>query len=203
MLRCQNAKQTEFLLAAQDIRVTIPNWVLDAETKRSSAEWPVKDSLPNKSKKRKEFWGPSATSEAQEITPMSRTSSSAEQFHISTASYAVYSANVTTALNKDLREGLKAMTKKDPPPHFEFQMVYVSIPAVCLLIPHLSSTQFSKEQHDARAKEEKSGPMGSVFRGAQGLFPKLDWYSTFLFVPAPVFMPSLVIGITCCPGSSL
>ncbi|OJA15596.1 hypothetical protein AZE42_08334 [Rhizopogon vesiculosus] len=57
----------------------------------------------------------------------------------------------------DILRGLNATTKKVPPSHFAFEMVY-----------------FSKEEHDARAAEEKSDPLGSVFRGPQGLFHQLD-----------------------------
>jgi hypothetical protein len=63
--------------------------------------------------------------------------------------------------------------------------------------------QFSKEEHDARAAEEKRDPMGSVFRGPQGLFPQLDGYASFLFVPCAHYHIVFVVTGNTCPGSSL
>jgi hypothetical protein len=63
--------------------------------------------------------------------------------------------------------------------------------------------QFSKEEYDAIAAEEKRDPiLGSVFRGPQGLFPLLNGYASFI----PSFLDTLshcfFIG-NICPGSSL
>ncbi|KAG2052673.1 hypothetical protein BDR06DRAFT_1009302 [Suillus hirtellus] len=85
------------------------------------------------------------------------------------AKYAVHSAEVATTPSKDLCKGLRAMTKKDPLSHFDFEMVYSS-----------------KEEQDARMAEEKRNPdMGSIFRGPQGLFPHC-----FLFVSVHIVMLS-------------
>ncbi|KAG2129991.1 hypothetical protein BD769DRAFT_1453255, partial [Suillus cothurnatus] len=112
--------------------------------------------------KRKSFWDGSKR-EAPKVAKVTEAVSRAMTYDhppwlTHSAKYAVYSAQVTTTSNKDLYKGLKAMTKKDPPSHFDFEMVY-----------------FSKEEQDARTAEEKIDPdMGSIFRGPQGLFPQLD-----------------------------
>jgi len=174
----------KFLLVAQEITVDITKCVLAAGTRRPPAQQPDKDNVSNNI----EFWEKGSESGGKSVAP--KATSQSQPLTCLTAKYIVYSADVSTHPSEDLREGLKAMTKKDPPPDFEFQMVYVSLPALGLLIPHSSPTQFSKEQYDARAEEEKNHPMGSVFRGPQGLFPKLDGYGAFSFVPARIFILS-------------
>ncbi|KAG2140195.1 hypothetical protein DEU56DRAFT_900984 [Suillus clintonianus] len=118
--------------------------------------------------KRKDFWDGS-NSEAPEVAKVvSRASTHARPpWWTHSARYTVYSAQVTTSPSEGLQRGLRAMTKGDPPFHFNFELVY-----------------FSKEEQDARAAEEKSDPdMGSVFRGPQGLFPQLDGeYMSRIFI---------------------
>ncbi|KAG2141060.1 hypothetical protein DEU56DRAFT_797030 [Suillus clintonianus] len=71
------------------------------------------------------------------------------------AKFSIYSANVTVSA-KSLEKGLESATKKKPPKDFPFEMVF-----------------FSKDEHDRQTQEEDSG-FGSVFRGPQGLCPRLE-----------------------------
>jgi hypothetical protein len=82
--------------------------------------------------KRKSFWDGSKR-EAPKVAKATKVVSRASTYDYPPwlthrAKYAVYSAQVTTKPSKDLNKGLRAMTKKDPPSHFDFEMVYVSSP---------------------------------------------------------------------------
>lgn len=145
-------------VVTQGITVEITDWALAAGTKKKSTQHAGVDNLPKNPAKRKGFWSNSKKSQAPNVAPPSRSATiDHPPWSTHTAKYTVYSAQVTTSASHDLLKGLKAMTKKEPPSRFAFEMVY-----------------FSKEEHDARAAEEKSDPLGSVFRGPQGLFPELD-----------------------------
>ena len=61
--------------------------------------------------------------------------------------------------------------------------------------------QFSKEELDERAAEEKSDHMGSIFRGPQGLFPQLDGYVN-CFVSVRVVILMFFFLVNTCLGSS-
>lgn len=145
--------------------------------------------------KRKSFWDGSKR-EAPKVAKVTKAVSRASTFDHPpwlnhSAKYAVYSAQVTTTPSKDLFKGLRAMTKKDPPSHFDFEMVYVSLPVASFVTLCSSRIQFSKEEQDARTAEEKLDPdMGSIFRGPQGLFPQLDGYAPCFFVSVHVVMLS-------------
>lgn len=133
---------TEIVLAVQEISVGITEWALAAGTKESSAQRSDVENIPNNSMKRKVlFWGNSKKSEksvAQKVTPPSRMSTYDQRsWQTYTAKYAVYSAGVMVKPSEDLHKGLKSMTKKDPPSHFEFEMVYVSLPNGVVINPAL------------------------------------------------------------------
>lgn len=74
------------------------------------------------------------------------------------AKCSIYSAKVTVSAKSNLEKGLESATKKRPPKDFPFEMVF-----------------FSKDEHDKQSQEEvgNSG-FGSVFRGPQGLCPRLE-----------------------------
>ncbi|KAG0706642.1 hypothetical protein DFH29DRAFT_900607 [Suillus ampliporus] len=155
----------------QEITVELTDWAHAAGTKKSSAQRSGGENLSKNPVKRKGFWDGSLKSKSETSKKpkvVSRASThDYPQWGTHSATYAVYSAEVTTSPNKDLHKGLRAMTKKDPPSHFDFEMVY-----------------FSKDQQDARAVEEKNDPtMGSIFRGPQGLFPQPDGeYMSRIFI---------------------
>lgn len=72
--------------------------------------------------------------------------------------YHIYSAKVNVSAKSSLEKGLESATKKKPPKDFPFEMVF-----------------FSKDEHDKQSQEEVSNPgIGSVFRGPQGLCPRLE-----------------------------
>ncbi|KAG2107834.1 hypothetical protein BD769DRAFT_1500263 [Suillus cothurnatus] len=149
-------------VVTQEITVELTDWARAAGTKITSTHRSGSENLSKDPVKRKSFWDGSKR-EAPKVAKVTKAVSRASTFDhppwlTHSAKYAVYSAQVTTTPNKDLYKGLRAMTKKDPPSHFDFEMVY-----------------FSKEEQDARTAEEKIDPdMGSIFRGPQGLFPQLD-----------------------------
>ncbi|KAG2107835.1 hypothetical protein BD769DRAFT_1500283 [Suillus cothurnatus] len=72
------------------------------------------------------------------------------------AKYSIYSAKVTVSAKSSLEKGLQSATKKKPPKDFPFEMVF-----------------FSKDEHDKQSQEEEAGN-GNVFRGPQGLCPRLE-----------------------------
>lgn len=149
-------------VVTQEITVELTDWARAAGTKMTSTHRSGHEVQSKDPVKRKGFWD-SSKRETPKVAKVTKALSRASTYdHVPwvthNAKYAVYSAQVTTTPSKDLHKGLRAMTKKDPPTHFDFEMVY-----------------FSKEELDARAAEEKSDPdMGSIFRGPQGLFPQLD-----------------------------
>lgn len=73
------------------------------------------------------------------------------------AKYSIYSANVSVSAKSSLEKGLESATKKKPPKDFPFEMVF-----------------FSKDEHDKQSQEEDISGFGSVFRGPQGLCPRLE-----------------------------
>ncbi|KAG0706644.1 hypothetical protein DFH29DRAFT_900624 [Suillus ampliporus] len=74
------------------------------------------------------------------------------------ATCSIYSANVNVSAKSSLEKGLESATKKKPPKSFPFEMVF-----------------FSKEEHDRQTREEvDNSGFGSVFRGPQGLCPRLE-----------------------------
>ncbi|KAG1724397.1 uncharacterized protein EDB91DRAFT_142270 [Suillus paluster] len=83
------------------------------------------------------------------------------------AKCSIYSANVTVSADSNLEQGLKSATKKDLPKSFPFEMVF-----------------FSKEEHDKQTQDEADNAgFGSVFRGHQGLCPRLGGeYPARLFI---------------------
>jgi hypothetical protein len=133
------SRDTEFALTAQQIAVEITDWAIAAGTKKPHAQHTGIENLPKNPVKRKGFWGGiSKKSEAPKVAPPSRSSTlDHPPWSKYTARYAVYSAEVVISPSDDLHKGLKAMTKKDPPSHFEFEMVYVSIPAFVVVRPTL------------------------------------------------------------------
>ncbi|OAX40997.1 hypothetical protein K503DRAFT_798335 [Rhizopogon vinicolor AM-OR11-026] len=145
-------------VVSQGVTVEITDWALAAGTKKPSTQHASMENLPMNPVDHKGFWGNSKQSEAPNVAPPSRSATfDHPPWSTHTAKYTVYSAEVTTSASHDILRGLNATTKKVPPSHFALEMVY-----------------FSKEEHDARAAEEKSDPLGSVFRGPQGLSPQLD-----------------------------
>ncbi|KIK42488.1 hypothetical protein CY34DRAFT_142335 [Suillus luteus UH-Slu-Lm8-n1] len=70
--------------------------------------------------------------------------------------YYIYSAKVTVSAKSSLEKGLESATKKKPPKDFLFEMVF-----------------FSKDEHDRQSQEEVSNT-GCIFRGPQGLCPRLE-----------------------------
>ncbi|KAG1730664.1 uncharacterized protein EDB91DRAFT_1059251, partial [Suillus paluster] len=153
-------------VTTQEITVELTDWARAAGTKKPFVPRSGGENIPKNPVKRKGFWDIVKGEAPKGPKVVSRASTHDHpQWWRYSAKYAVYSAQVTTNPSKDLHKGLKAMTKKDPPSHFDFEMVY-----------------FSKEEQDARAEEEKNDPiMGSIFRGPQGLFPQLDGYATCFF----------------------
>ncbi|KAJ8579837.1 hypothetical protein M405DRAFT_869920, partial [Rhizopogon salebrosus TDB-379] len=152
----------------QAITVEITDWAHAAGTKTPSAQHTGMEDLSKNPVKCEGFLEDISTkSEASMVAPPSQASTlHYPLWSTYTARYAVYSAAVSVHTSNDLREGLKAMTKKDPPAEFDFEMVY-----------------FSKEEYDAIAAEEKRNPLGSVFRGPQGLFPLLNGqYTSRVFI---------------------
>ncbi|KAG2138221.1 hypothetical protein BD769DRAFT_1434765, partial [Suillus cothurnatus] len=149
-------------VVTQEITVELTDWEHAAGMKITSTHRSGSENLSKDPVKRKR--------EAPKVAKVTEAVSRAMTYNhppwlTHSAKYAVYSAQVTTTSNKDLYKGLKAMTKKDPPSHFDFEM-------------------FSKEEQDARTAEEKIDlDMGSIFRGPQGLFPQLDGeYMSQIFV---------------------
>ncbi|KAG1871608.1 hypothetical protein F4604DRAFT_1768978 [Suillus subluteus] len=158
-------------VVTQGITVELTDWARAAGTKITSAHRSGNENLSKDPVKRKSFWDGSKR-EAPKVAKVTKVVSRASTYDhppwlTYSAKYAVYSAQVTTSPSKDLHKGLRAMTKKDPPSHFDFEMVY-----------------FSKEEQDARTAEEKSDPdTGSIFKGPQGLFPQLDGeYMSRIFI---------------------
>ncbi|KAJ8595100.1 hypothetical protein M405DRAFT_929750, partial [Rhizopogon salebrosus TDB-379] len=142
----------------QGITVKVTDLALAAGTKIPPAQHAGMENLADVS----------AKSEASMVAPPSRASTLDHPSWLTyTARYFVYSAEVLISASDDLRNGLHAMTKKSPPPRFDFEMVY-----------------FSKEEYDAIAAEEKRNPiLGSVFRGPQGLLPLLNGqYTSRIFI---------------------
>ncbi|KAG2141054.1 hypothetical protein DEU56DRAFT_797004 [Suillus clintonianus] len=161
----------ELSVVTQEITVELTDWARAVGTKLTSSHHSGTENQPKNPVKRKGFWDISKR-EIAKVAKVSKVVSRASTYDnrpwwTHSAKYAVYSAQVTTTPSKDLHKGLRAMTKKDPPSHFDFEMVY-----------------FSKEEQDARTAEENSDPeMGSVFRGPQGLFPQLDGeYMSRIFI---------------------
>ena len=113
------------MLTAQKITVEITDWACAAGTKVPPTQRFGSENLPKDPVKRKTFWG-SSKSEAAKVAPPAPVHVH-QPWRTHIARYAVYSAKVTTSPSKDLHKGLKAMTKKDPPSHFDFEMVYVSL----------------------------------------------------------------------------
>ncbi|KAG1718293.1 hypothetical protein EDB19DRAFT_952071 [Suillus lakei] len=152
-------------VAAQEITVELTDWARAAGTKIIAVHHSGSENIPKDPVKHKGFLDGSKY-EAPKVVSRARTYDHPPWWTRS-AKYAVYSAQVTTSPSNDLHKGLRSMTKKDPPSHFDFEMVY-----------------FSKEEQDARAAEEKSDQdMGSIFRGPQGLFPQLDGeYMSRIFI---------------------
>ncbi|KAG1902642.1 uncharacterized protein F5891DRAFT_1022595 [Suillus fuscotomentosus] len=158
-------------VVTQEISVELAEWARAAGTKMISTHRPGNENLSKDPVKRKGFWDGSKR-EVPKVAKVTKAVSRASTYDhppwvTHRAKYAVYSAEVMTTPNKDLHKGLRAMTKKDPPSHFDFEMVY-----------------FSKEEQDARTAEEKRDPdLGSIFRGPQGLFPQLDGeYMSRIFI---------------------
>ncbi|KAG1747684.1 hypothetical protein EDB19DRAFT_1872895 [Suillus lakei] len=74
------------------------------------------------------------------------------------AKCSIYSAKVIVSAKSSLEKGVESATKKKPPKDFPFEMVF-----------------FSKDEHDKQTQEEVSNSgFGSVFRGPQGLCPRLE-----------------------------
>lgn len=158
-------------VATQEITVELTDWARAAGTKVTAIHRSGHEILSKDPVKRKSFWDGSKR-EAPKVAKATKVVSRASTYDYPPwlthrAKYAVYSAQVTTKPSKDLNKGLRAMTKKDPPSHFDFEMVY-----------------FSKEEQDARTVEENRDPdVGSIFKGPQGLFPQLDGeYMSRIFI---------------------
>jgi len=130
-------KHTEPLLAAQEIVVDITDWALAAGTKRPSTQQSHGDDVSNDFMKGEDFWNSSerSGSETPKTIPPSRASTFERRTQ--TASYTVYSAEVTTNQNENLRKDLKLMTKKDLPSRFRSELVYVSLPSSVIVSPAL------------------------------------------------------------------
>jgi hypothetical protein len=115
------------VLTAQGITVKVTDWALAAGTKTPPAQHTGMENLADVS----------AKSEASMVAPPSRASTLDHPSWLTyTARYFVYSAEVLISASDDLRNGLHAMTKKSPPPRFDFEMVYVSLPSGCCCSSH-------------------------------------------------------------------
>jgi len=116
------------MLTAQSITVDITDWALHAGTNKPSVQHSGMENPPSNPVKRKGFWNSSKKSETPKVAPPSRSATyEFPPLMTHTATYAVYSAGVEINMSHDIHKGLKAMTKKDPPSHFDFEMVYVSL----------------------------------------------------------------------------
>ncbi|KAG2358885.1 hypothetical protein BDR07DRAFT_1416380 [Suillus spraguei] len=73
------------------------------------------------------------------------------------ANYSIYSAKVSVSAKSNMEKGLDSAMKKKPPKDFPFEMAF-----------------FGKDEHDKQAQEEDISGFGSVFRGPQGLCPRLE-----------------------------
>jgi len=140
MMHFRNVEHAKFDLADQDITVEITDWAVAAGTNTCSGQRSDMEKQSSSFVKRKIFWGNSKKNEkneAHKVTSPSRSSTYEQRpWSTHTARYAVYQAEVMITLSDDLHKGLKAMTKKDPPSHFDFEMVYVSLLGGLSLIPH-------------------------------------------------------------------
>lgn len=121
------------MLIAQAITVEITDWALHAGTSKPSVQHSDTENLSSNPVKRKAFWNSFKKGETPKVAPPSRAATYDFQNYdfpplmTHTATYAVYSAEVKINPSDDLHKGLIAMTKKDPPSHFDFEMVYVSL----------------------------------------------------------------------------
>jgi len=110
------------------ITVEIIDWALFAGTKKPSAQHSNAENMQSNPVKCKAFWGDSRASETPKVTPPSRAATyDFPPWSTHTARYAVYSAAVIANPSDDLHKGLRYMTKREPPSHFDFEMVYVSL----------------------------------------------------------------------------
>jgi hypothetical protein len=138
-VRFHTLKHTESILTAQAITVKITDWALAAGTKTPSAQHTGMENLANNTVKCEEFCDDTFTKSAvPKMTPPSQASTlDHPPWSTYTAKYAVYSAAVSIHLTSGLRLGLHTMTKKYPPPHFDFEAVYVSLPSAVVVHPTL------------------------------------------------------------------
>jgi hypothetical protein len=138
--------------------VELADWARAAETKMTSTPLSGNESLSKASVLRKFFWG-APKREVIKVTKVTKAVSRALTYHspwsTHTAKYAVYSAQVTTSSSTDLHKGLRVMMKKDPPSHFDFEMIYVSLPATSsftFAYHEYSSPKRSRMQEQQRSR---------------------------------------------------
>ncbi|KAH7914527.1 hypothetical protein BJ138DRAFT_1123419 [Hygrophoropsis aurantiaca] len=158
----ENMNITGVEVTKQEIQAEFMRWIYSAgSSNKPTASRALPDSDTLNLTKTTSFWEPDKPephSKKARASTLPQPPLPSTEGNISyRAEYFVYSAIVAVEPCKEMEEGLRSATLKDPPKSLKYDMVH-----------------FSKEEYDKRAEEEKhNSSTGSIFRGPQGLCPEL------------------------------